>query len=107
MNIYLFINVTEFIALFVLFCFVNSARERSILMTTLYDMDTALVGHLIETKLVSDVDECARSCFDVSNCFSFNLEYAAGGMKTCELNHSTKELAEASIVKRRGFVYYG
>ena len=85
----------------------NSARERPILMTTLYDMDTALVGHVIETKLVSDVDECARSCFDVTNCLSFNLEYVAGGMKICELNHSTKELTEASIVKRQGFVYYG
>ena len=84
----------------------ESPHQRLILLTTLYDIDTALAGHVIETKLVSDVDECARSCFDVSNCLSFNLEYAAGGMKTCELNHSTKELAEASIVKRRGFVYY-
>ena len=85
----------------------DSIRERPILMTTLHYMDMALADHVITRKLVSDADECARICFDTFNCVSFNLEYAAEGMKTCELSRSTKEMAELSFVKRLGFVYYG
>ena len=78
-----------------------------ILISTLEDSDKALENHVILTRTVSDVSLCACSCFANNNCASFNFEYLAQGKKSCELNNSTKELSEASFVKRIGFLYYG
>ena len=78
-----------------------------ILTSTLFDKDKVLVDHVIDTVMVSSVEECSRKCFSTRNCVSINFEYLAQNMKTCEVNNSTKEVAEESFVKRHGFVYYG
>ena len=70
-------------------------------------METVLSGHVIAKNLVHDVEECMRNCFRNFNCVSFNFEYAAQGMKMCELNDSTKERSKDSIVKKNGFLHYG
>ena len=81
--------------------------DRPIFTSSLRDVDRALAHHVIRTQLVSSVNECTRMCFDTFCCVSFNFEYAASGMKTCELNKSTKGRIESFFVTKVGFVFYG
>ena len=71
----------------------------------LTEKDFALANNLIKNVTVRDEHDCTRFCFSDPGCLSFNYEYAATRMKTCELNNSTNELDYESFVNKPGFVY--
>jgi len=67
-----------------------------------------LVGHVIETKSLSELDDlltCEANCFIKDGCVSYNMGPVEGGIRTCELSAADHWMRPGFLVLKQGFEY--